>query len=89
MVDISKLNPEQVSKLAQAILKTTGAVLLDIKKLSPGEKKVPHKLCYRRYDENAGLMEKWGRIVKMIKFVDVPAMDKYIKERLPNHVEVK
>lgn len=89
MVDVSKLKPEQVAQLAQAILKTSGAVLIDVKKLDPKEKKVPYKLCYRRVDENAGLMEKWGRIVKMIKFVDVQAMEKYIKERLPNHVEVK
>jgi len=88
-MDVSKLNQEQVAKLAQAILKTTGAVLLEVTKLHPRDKKVPHKLCYKRYDENAGLMEKTGRILKTIKFVDVPAMEQYIRERIPNHVEIK
>lgn len=88
-MDVSKLTKEQTAKLAQAILKTSGAVLLEVTKLHPREKKVPYKLCYKRYDENAGLQEKWGRIVKTIKFADVPAMEQYIKKMLPNHVEVK
>ena len=75
MIDVSKLTKEQTAKLAQTILRTSGAVVLDIKKLHPRDKKVPHRLCYKRYDENDGLMEKWGRIVKTIKFVDVPAME--------------